>query len=330
MATIRKRGKRWEAQVRIAGQKSRSRTFESRNEALRWARGAEATGYLGAEASSVATVGDLLERYRREVTIHKRGAVQERYKLRLIQRYPLATSVAVSTTGRDIAEYRDARLKVVSGTTVRRELAILRHCFEVARKEWGLSRIDNPVGAIRYPSAGMSRTVRIPLSQEGVFWASVRASKTSYLLPIVILAIETGMRRSEILSLSWDQIDIGSSLATLPMTKNGRPRTIALSPTALDVLIELNKTSKDMLVFNVRSGALRQAWERAMLRAGIVGLRFHDLRHEAISRYFELGLSVSEVAMQSGHADLRTLFRYTHLRAENIADKIRSLRQKQA
>ncbi|MCP4316243.1 MAG: site-specific integrase [Hyphomicrobiales bacterium] len=109
--------------------------------------------------------------------------------------------------------------------------------------------------------------------------------------------------------------------AGLPYAKNGHARTIPLSPRAVELLSALDR-SDDGRVFPLSAYAVRHAWERLTKRAGINDLHFHDLRHEAISRFFEKGLSVAEVALISGHRDFRQLFRYTHLRAEDVAKKL--------
>jgi integrase len=116
------------------------------------------------------------------------------------------------------------------------------------------------------------------------------------------------------------------------MTKNGEPRRVPLSPVALECLRQIQDARQRPpeglagascgLVFSILANVFRLAWERVKHRAGISDLRFHDLRHEAISRFFEMGLSVPEVALISGHKDTRMLFRYTHLRAEEVAKKL--------
>ena len=128
------------------------------------------------------------------------------------------------------------------------------------------------------------------------------------------------MRRSEILSLTWENVDIQNGTCYLPMTKNGSPRTVPLTSKALRIAKSLPQNSE--LVFPISSNAVRLSWDRLRSRAGINDLRFHDLRHEAISRFFERGLSIAEVALISGHKDPRMLFRYTHLRAEDVAKKL--------
>ena len=138
--------------------------------------------------------------------------------------------------------------------------------------------------------------------------------------PIILFAIETGMRRGEIVAMRWDDLDLDAGTLHIPITKNGNSRTIPLTMMALQVLESLPRT--DERIFPISGNAIRLAWERLKKRVGVVDLRFHDLRHEAISRFFEMGLSVPKVALISGHKDPRMLFRYTHLRAEDVAKKL--------
>jgi integrase len=104
--------------------------------------------------------------------------------------------------------------------------------------------------------------------------------------------------------------DLTARKVHVKATKNGYPRTVPLSTHACLTLGNL--TQNGDRVFPVTANAVRLAWERLRRRAGVRGLRFHDLRHEAISRFFERGLNVPEVALISGHRDLRMLLRYTH------------------
>jgi integrase len=138
--------------------------------------------------------------------------------------------------------------------------------------------------------------------------------------PIILTAIETGMRRGEIVNIWRANLDLDQRTLHLPITKNGHPRTIPLSTKAVDIIRNVPRT--DERVFPITANALRLAWEKLRRRAGITNLHFHDLRHEAISRFFERGLSVPEVALISGHRDYRMLFRYTYLRAEDVAKKL--------
>ena len=129
------------------------------------------------------------------------------------------------------------------------------------------------------------------------------------------------MRRGELLALNWGHVRSENRTCYLPVTKNGSSREIPLSLKGLQILHELPR-SFNSRVFPLSATALRGLWSRAIRRAGLIDLRFHDLRHEATSRFYEKGLNVMEVAAITGHKDLRMLQRYTHLRAEDLAKKL--------
>jgi integrase len=117
-------------------------------------------------------------------------------------------------------------------------------------------------------------------------------------------------------------VDLQARTAHLQQTKNGESRTVPLSAAALAILETRERPAESDVVFPATGNAVRLAWERLKKRAGVDDLRFHDLRHEAISRFFEHGLSMPEVSAISGHKDPRMLMRYTHLRAQDIAGKL--------
>ena len=127
------------------------------------------------------------------------------------------------------------------------------------------------------------------------------------------------MRRSEILKLRWSDININKRTAKLTKTKNGDDRIVPLTRNSFEVLRNIKKDAE--FVFPITANCLHLAWSRAKKSADIKNLRFHDLRHEAISRLFEHGLTVPEVGLISGHRDIRQLFRYTHLIPEKISQK---------
>jgi len=139
--------------------------------------------------------------------------------------------------------------------------------------------------------------------------------------PLILLALKTAMRLGELLRMERGHIDERSRTLLIPITKNGDPRTISLTPTALALLQTLVADEKGRLI-PTSASAVKQAWRRLVKRAGIVDRHFHDLRHEAISRLFERGLTMPEVALISGHRDPRMLFRYTHLKAEEVAKRL--------
>ena len=134
------------------------------------------------------------------------------------------------------------------------------------------------------------------------------------------LRIETGMRRSEILKLRWCDVDLDNGFASLYDTKNGEDnRRVPLIRRCIEVLRTVRQDHEK--VFPISANCLRLAWERARKKAKVDDLRFHDLRHEAVSRFFEMGMSVPEVALISGHKDVRQLFKYNHLNPTNAFKK---------
>jgi len=328
MATIRKRNGRWEVQIRIKGKPSLTKTFNAHAEARAWASENELKTRNAAptlpSADRFLTLSDLLNHYQDVITPLKRGADRERFKLRIIQRHPVAAIPLCRLKSTHIAQYRDDRLQNVTSGTVRRELAVLRHCIEVARREWSVHFPSNPAAMIRPPSPNKARNRRLSKDSLQKLWIALESSQTWYLKPLVTLAVETGMRRGELLSLKWADVNLKTKIAYLQLTKNGSPRPVPLTPVAIRMLSHIKPHGKDQ-VFPVSIHALRQAWVRLLNRARLDDFRFHDLRHEAISRFFEMGLSVPEVALISGHKDPRMLFRYTHLRAEDLAKKIFSM-----
>ena len=326
MASFRKRGPwQWQAQVRKKGQPLQSKTFETRAEAEQWARAIEFEMDKGvfvsrAEAEST-TLKELFERYLDEVTPLKKGAASETNRLKALMRLPLARRYVAGIRGMDIARFRDERLRKVTPSTVKRNLVLLGHVFEVARKEWGIY-LHNPVRDIKIPADNRPRDRRLQAGEEARLLDACQARRNPWLLPIVQLALETTMRQGELIRLRWEHIDLNRRTAHLPDTKNGESRTVPLSTTAIRVLRALPRSLHGQAFPGVTTEAIKRAYIRAVRRAGIENLRFHDLRHEATTRLFEKGLNIMEVASVTGHKDLRMLRRYTHLKAEDLARKL--------
>lgn len=372
MATFRKRGPyQWEAQIRKRGFPAQSKTFETKAEAEAWANVIESEMVRGvwvsrAEAEAT-TLLDALDRYEREVLPAKKGAVQERSVLKLCRTLDIAQRTLASIRGADLATLRDEWLKEYEPATVSRRLAVLSHVFNVARKEWGMESITNPVSLIRKPQLQNARTRRIAAVEAPPVKKSAKASakeadkseleqviaaSESPLLPAIIqIAVETAMRRSEIVELRWEHIDLKRRVAHLPDTKNGAARDVPLSSRAVQSLQALHDgaSSKPVAtgkaaalqgrVFSIRSDAVTRAFERAVARARkiyletceasgqtpdekyLTDLRFHDLRHEATSRLAEI-FPMHELTKITGHKDPRMLMRYYHPRAEDLAKKM--------
>lgn len=322
----------YQVKIRKQGFPTVNRQFDKLAEAERFAldtlQGMTARTWTDRREAERTTLAEALDRYKREVTVHKKsaygeGCLIERLKALRLAKYSLAT-----IQGGDIATYRDARAaEGAAANTIRIELALLSHLYTVAASDWGMP-IANPVRQARKPKLPRGRDRRLASrpdesgkTEEQRLLDACKASKSRDLLPIVQIALETGMRRGEILGLGWEHVDLAVGTAHIPDTKNGEPRTIPLSPAAISILRGLPRNLNGN-VFMLGDSGFVHTFQRAVERAGIVGLRFHDLRHEATSRFFERGLDLMEVAAITGHKSLSMLKRYTHLRAADIAAKL--------
>ncbi|MBI06746.1 MAG: integrase [Rhodospirillaceae bacterium] len=320
MATIDKQCGAWRARVRRNGI-SRTKTFTRKSDAADWALETERSIALGLpQGDDSVTLLSILQRYAQEITPLKKSAPQESIRIRRLFKSGVAAVRISDLRPSHIAQFRDQRLKQVSSSTCRLDLCLISHALDTARKEWGY-HIDNPVSDIRKPSLPKGRDRRLEGDEEQRLLDACIRSTNHRLFPLVCFAIETGMRRGEMLSLEWKDVHLNQGWVHLSDTKNGSPRDVPLSPKAQAILTDLPHDLSGR-VFPVHFEALKGLWRRATRRAGIEGLHFHDLRHEATSRFFEKGLNVMEVATITGHKDLRMLQRYTHLRAEDLAVKL--------
>jgi integrase len=330
MAGIRKRNGKFQARIHRVGFPTVSKTFFSRLDAQRWARETEVrlerTGFV----SKTPTVRDAIERYLETVTPSKKNARVEAQRLRCWRRDDLSTQSLDRIRVTDLTRWRDMRLaEGLSGSTVRNYLAVLSAVYRHAASEWGYQYLDNPVARLKRPSPGKPRTRR---TSEAELEALKAATQSPHLAALIDLAVETAMRLSELVSLQWRYIDLNTRTAYLPDTKNSHPRTVPLSTTAVETLSRLRKRvvpQLDERVFDLTPHAVTVAFRRACSRAKkqyegqlAADLRFHDLRHEAVSRLFERGLNSIEVASISGHRSMQMLARYTHIPTASLIAKL--------
>ncbi|WP_102961534.1 site-specific integrase [Mangrovicella endophytica] len=335
MATVRKLRGRWQAQVRRRGMKPRAKSFDSKSEAERWARELEAqVDRFGSAPDTkileTTTLHDLLLRYQAEVTPKKRGCVQESQRIDVLLRHDIAHRTLIGLAASDFSSYRDERLLTVSPATVLREIAILSHVLEVAIRDWSYPLARNHAKVIRRPQVNNARERRLHGDEEQRLLAACETGRTPCLHSLIVVASESGMRRGELLGLRWRDVALDRRIASLGLTKNGTARQVPLTTRAVEALrsllvdapIDVDTSRSEAKVFPISPGALEQAWRRLCARAGVEGLRLHDLRHEAVSRLFERGLNVVEVSTISGHKELRMLKRYAHLDAEDLVSRV--------
>ena len=326
MATLEKRGDFWRVKIRRKGFPIQTRSFDTKSLAERWGRDVESEMsrgiFVDRTEAEKNTLRDILSRYLKEVTPTKRGASAEQSRLNALRDRPISEIKMAALSGTHIAKYRDARLKEVAPATVNKELNLIAHAVETARREWGIHLPENPVRLVRRPTPARPRDRRLVGDEETRLRTACRNARNPFLLPIVKLALETAMRQGEIVGLDWKHINLKKRVAFLPETKNGESRGVPLSSTAIKAIKKRPLPINGKLFPGVTTEAVKRAFIRACGRAEVKNFHFHDLRHEATSRLFEKGLNPIEVASITGHKTLQMLKRYTHLRAEDLAKKL--------
>lgn len=322
MATIQRRGKKWRVQLYVKGQRD-SGTFNSKAEAAAWALEREAN--LSGRKLPRKTFGDAMARYARDVSPLKPGSRWELTRLNAMQADPVAACALPALTPSDLVEYRDRRLGVVSGATVRREFSLIGVVLETARREWGWLRV-NPAREVRRPTSPPARRRRVTAEEirrlslafgisEGL--ASDTAMQRTGLA--FLFALETAMRAGEIVGLTAEHVHIDERYVRLPRTKNGDVRDVPLSKRAIEILETLPANA--VPVFGLEPGTRDVFFRRARDAAGIPDLHFHDARAEAIWRLSKK-LDVLQLARMIGHRDPKSLMFYYAESPQETAAKL--------
>ena len=272
MATIRRRGKTYHVQIRKVGYPPVTKSFSSITVARKWTKATEADmeRRLSVSVPSTLTVGDLLERYESEVIPTHKGNRREIYKSRTLRKN-FSKIRLCDLSPSDVRQYRDLRLKTISPTTLKRELAVLSSAINHASKEWGIFVSTNPVTAISVPRTANARSRRLEADEQN----RLLSASNGELRRIIIIALETGMRRGEILQIRRSHIDFTLQTLLIPLTKTDTPRTIPLSSRAVVSLREQIRISgniapiRETPLFSLLPDSLSQAFRRLCRRLDI-------------------------------------------------------------
>ncbi|KJP43611.1 DNA recombinase [Klebsiella aerogenes] len=315
MATIRQlpSGK-FNVQVRVKGFPQKTITRETYAECEQ-----AANEYLAGLQPSTNTVENLTMPYMNEIMIRagkKRGGYVATYH-RLLTISRIIDQPLEELTKEQVIAYRNERVNHVSGSTVRLELQLLSRLLRWAADEKGVACTD-VVAGVKLPEAGKPRDAIVePLQLQMILSLASEKSK-----PIIELAYETAMRRNEILAITPAMVDLNKRIIRLTddMTKNGEGRSVPLSTKACEMLRVLcDGRDKHAKLFTLTPYAVTQAFRRAARLAKVYNVCFHSLRHSAITRAAEKGLSTVQLMAVSGHKTITMLSRYSHIKAENIA-----------
>ena len=324
MATVRKHGKGWQAVIRRKGLPTARKTFPKKVLADTWARKTEEALFTDTfinENASKMTVREMMNRYRDQITPRKKSQHVEKYRANHLINH-LGDYSLDKLSPKVVLDYVDARTRFVSGDTVRKEIGLLSLAIDAACALWGIQLPTNPVQKARdvlkvtNTLKRENKRARRPTKGELKKLEKVLGG----LMPkIVEYAMETGMRRGEIANQRIEHKK--GKVLLIPLTKTDKPRTIPLSTRAREILDSIPKRD-DGYVWGYSSISITDRFRSACKKAAIEDLHFHDLRHEAASRFFEKGLNVAEVATITGQT-FATLERYTHLKPEKIVTKLK-------
>ena len=322
MASVRKVGAKWLAEVRVKGSHT-SKTFFSKIDAQTWAL--EQERRLGKHKGKpvAKTLGQALDRYAKEVSPTHKGARWEEIRIEKIKRDTVADIVLADLTADDLQSWIDRQ--TVSGHSVRREFTLISGTLTTARKKWKWMDHEpqrdvtlprgNPSRRRRVSEEELTKVLRALEYKEG----EVRTIRQQ-IAAAVLLAVETAMRQGEIWGLEWKHVHLGARYVTLPETKNGTARDVPLSKKAVQLLNSMPKPHEGR-VLRVPQPTAQTIFRRACELAGIKDLHFHDLRHEATTRLSKK-LKMLELAEMTGHRDPRSLMIYYNPTASELADQL--------
>lgn len=313
MATIRKRNNKYQVQVRIRG-KGTSATFKTLDLARRWARYKEIEFEKNIEIGikyRPKTLKEILDKYKNNVVPFKKSAPSETFLINAFMRNRWVALPLNSLCSDQIAEYRDVRLLTVKPSTICREFGIIIHALQVAKLEWDWDVQIDLFAGIRLPQIHQRAIRRINDDDLKTLLEESSKHTNGYLKPIILIAPNTAMRRGEILSLKWSDIDLKRNLINIDNTKSSYARSIKINNNTKRILENLEM--KNDRVFPISVNSLRLCYQRLCNKLNIK-IRFHDFRHEAISRLFEQILTIPHIASISGHRTMSQLFRYAHFK----------------
>ena len=362
MAHIRKNGRNWQAIVRKKGFDNQSKSFPLKRDAIAWANVIESEmvrgTFVDTTTANSTSFAECLDRYEKEQTqAGRRSLKQLKSQLNIVRRSDLVKLSLANVSPTEIAKFQKERMGTgIKTSTYIKDHNLLHTIFETIQRGWGITLPKgNPVKLISKPKHRdpTSRNRRLEDDEEKLILSALR--KISFEAHLVVrFALSTGMRRGEIVNIRLEDFNLNRSTLTIPTTKTDYPRVIPLTKEAHTILAEtlaaklrlaatLPQSRKAIMefeplapapklkpqnatespkLFNIKADSVTHAFKKACKKVGIENLTLHDLRHEAISRLFEAGLDMMEVSHISGHKSFEMLKKYTHLRPENILQKL--------
>ena len=333
---------RFQASFRIAGRPSISQTFDSRAEARKWLSAQKrfsppkllaALDEIvsdGTLCQDINTVGEALRHYGEIVTPTKGGAKQELRRIRQLCRLPFAAMRLESLRASQLDKYVNTRLSDgASGSTLRKELSLLSAVYQRVIKKDGREELRNPVLNTDRPSIAPARERRMSAEEETAIREAFGAHSNKYLLPAFLLAFETGLRRSELLRLSYENCDLPGQTAVVLQSRKGRhpesvspTREIVLSKQAIQIIESIGEMIRVGKVIKTTAAAIECAWKKIKKKAGIADLCWHDMRHECASRMAVQRVPQAMIQQQLGHMSWNQTRKYQKFTAAEMVNAI--------
>jgi|TARA_B110000263_G_scaffold241236_1_gene245273 integrase len=334
--------------IRLKGYPTETATFDRLTDAKKWAASTESSiregRHFKTSEAKRRTLGEMIDRYIRDV-LPKKSEIMQYDQDRHLRwwKEQIGEKSLADVTSPLLAEYRDklgkgsrredGTFKSRSPATVVRYMAALSHAFTIAMQEWQWVD-DTPTRKVKKPKEPRGRVRFLSDEEREKLLEACENSKEAFLYPIVVLALSTGARKSEILNLTWGDIDLKRKVAVLQHTKNDERRALPLSGEALKCVKSLAEMRRidTRLLFPDESGTkpilIRAPWQKVLKEAGVEDFKFHDLRHSAASYLAMSGASLAEIAEVLGHKTLQMVKRYSHLSEQHTASVVSKMNEK--
>lgn len=328
MATIRERRNQdgtvtYHAQIRLKGHPPQTASFKRLTDARRWAARTESDirdgRHFPGTAAKRHTVADIITRYEKTILPQKaQNTIINQTRQLSWWRGRIGDMRLCDVTPEVLAGCRDELMQSYKLGVVRLFFAAISHAFTIAVREWRWMD-TNPVSTITKPRNSQPRVRFLDGDERSRLLEACKQSRSPYLYTIVVLALSTGARKMEILSLRWPDVDLLHGLFTLHATKNKQRRSLPVTGLALELMrqhAKVRRIDTDLVFPNLRGDkptVIKPAWYDALRQAGIENFRFHDLRHCCASYLAMSGASLAELAEVLGHQSLAMVKRYAHL-----------------
>ena len=281
--------------------------------------------YFDTSEERTRTFEDLMARFEQEHVVKLASKRQHKGYIARLKTFFGAVTLEHVTPKRIVAYKTQRYADGVKPSTINRELAALKKAFNLARREWEWCR-DNPVSRISLEKENNRRDRWLsPDEEERVLKGASDATRE-----LITFALHTGMRLGEILSLTWQGVDLARRTVTVLKSKNGERRTIPVNETVLALLADKAKvrSTRTESVFHTTEETpflpdnVRRAFRSALAKAEVTDVHFHDLRHTFATRLVQAGVDLYKVQLLLGHKSPTMTQRYAHHFPESLRDGV--------